>query len=207
MPTPASVRLAVALVIGAVVGVLVGVLAGRALGILSGLAVMAATFVVAGVVVLWPMSASDTHDNARRENFKPFVDELVVVGVAVASLVAIVVLLVRGHTDHRKAAAAIGLAGVAMAWAMLHLMYAARYAYLYYVDPIGGIDFNQKEPPAYRDFCYFSYNLGMTYQVSDTNVENSIVRAVVLRHTLLSYVFGTGILAAAINLVVGIVAS
>ncbi|WP_375485888.1 DUF1345 domain-containing protein [uncultured Jatrophihabitans sp.] len=207
MPTPAAVRLVVALVVGAVAGVLVAVLVGPALAILSGLAVMATTFVVTGVVVLWPMSASTTHDHARRENFKPFVDELVVVGAAVASLVAIVVLLVLGHTEHRKAAAAVGLAGVAMAWAMLHLMYAARYAYLFYVDPIGGVDFNQTEPPAYRDFFYFSYNLGMTYQVSDTNVENSVVRAVVLRHTLLSYVFGTGILAAAINLVVGIVTS
>ena len=153
------------------------------------------------------MNARTTHDHARRENFKPFVDELVVVGAAVASLVAIVVLLVLGHTEHRKAAAAVGLAGVAMAWAMLHLMYAARYAYLYYSQPVGGIDFNDDEAPAYRDFFYFSYNLGMTYQVSDTAVRSSTIRAVVLRHTLLSYVFGTGILAAAINLVEGIVTS
>lgn len=65
--------------------------------------------------------------------------------------------------------------------------------------------FNSKQPPAYRDFLYFSYNLGMTYQVSDTSVTSATIRAVVLRHCLLSYVFGTSILATTINLVTGIV--
>jgi uncharacterized membrane protein len=92
-----------------------------------------------------------------------------------------------------------------MNWGMLHLMYVARYAHRYYTDPVGGIDFNNpREQPAYRDFFYFSYNLGMTYQVSDTNVSSTAIRAVVLRHCLLSWVFGTVILAATINLVAGV---
>ncbi len=45
----------------------------------------------------------------------------------------------------------------------------------------------------------------MTYQVSDTDVSSSLIRRVVLRHTLLSYVFGASILATTINLVAGIV--
>lgn len=85
-------------------------------------------------------------------------------------------------------------------------MYAARYAYLYYTDPVGGIDFNSEHLPEYRDFFYFSYNLGMTYQVSDTNVSSTRIRSLVLRHCLLSYLFGTLILASAINLVIGVVA-
>ncbi len=68
-----------------------------------------------------------------------------------------------------------------------------------------GIDFNSDDPPAYSDFLYFSYNLGMTYQVSDTDVSSSLIRRVVLRHSLLSYVFGASILATTINLVTGIV--
>ncbi|MDI3417383.1 DUF1345 domain-containing protein [Streptomyces sp. B-S-A12] len=115
-----------------------------------------------------------------------------------------------------------------LSWVALHLMYAARYAYLYYQTrggyqaqggqreqgshqaqggqrAQGGIDFNTDDPPRYADFLYFNYNLGMTYQVSDTNVSTTRIRSVVLRHSVLSYVFGTGILATAINLVVGIV--
>ena len=84
-------------------------------------------------------------------------------------------------------------------------MYAARYAHLYYVTcQATGIDFNGPDLPAYRDFLYFSYNLGMTYQVSDTAVTNAAIRSVVLRHTLLSYVFGAVVLASTINLVAGI---
>ncbi len=47
---------------------------------------------------------------------------------------------------------------------------------------IHACDFNSEQLPEYRDFFYFSYNLGMTYQVSDTNVSSTRIRSVVLRH-------------------------
>lgn len=202
----APARLAASLVLGAVVSPAVGRMSNGPLGVLSGFAAMSTTFVVAGVLVLWPMDARGTRTNARREDFQPLLDEVLVVVAALGSLVGIVVLLVLGSSSSRHTAAALGLLGVFTAWAMLHLMYAARYAHLYYGEPVGGIDFNNDEPPAYRDFFYFSFNLGMTYQVSDTGVTSVAIRSVVLRHTLLSYVFGTVILAATINLVAGIVA-
>lgn len=206
IPTSAAARLAIAIAVGAAAAVLVGVLGNAPLGVLAGIAVMSGAFVLSGVVVLWPMSAESTQSHAGREEFKPFFEELLVVATALGGLVGIVVLLLLGDST-RKPAAAIGLLGVFMSWAMLHLMYAPRYAHLYYTDPAGGIDFNSADPPSYRDFFYFSYNLGMTYQVSDTDVSSSAIRSVVLRHTLLSYIFGTVILAATINLVAGIVTS
>jgi uncharacterized membrane protein len=203
----AVARLAGSVIVGAVIGVGVGVLTDAALGVLAGLAATGAIFVVAGWILLWPMDADATHHNARREAFRPAVEELVVVAAALGALVSIVVLLIRGHSHADPAAAAAALAGVFMAWAGLHLMYAARYAYLYYTPSAGGIDFNDPDyRPAFRDFFYFSYNLGMTYQVSDTSVSNPTIRAVALRHCLLSYLFGTVILATTINLVVGMVA-
>ncbi|MFG2785092.1 DUF1345 domain-containing protein [Streptomyces prunicolor] len=203
LPVGAVPRLAGAVVLGAVVGVAVGPLTDAALGVLAGIAAMELFFVLAGWAVLWPMDAATTHRDARREDFRPVTEELVVVSVALCGLVAIVLLLLHGgesDTGH----AATALCGVFTAWAALHLMYATRYAYVYY-ESSGGIDFNSDDPPAYRDFFYFSYNLGMTYQVSDTDVSSSTIRAIVLRHSLMSYVFGTSILATAINLVVGIV--
>jgi uncharacterized membrane protein len=115
------------------------------------------------------------------------------------------VLLAMGSSASRARAAALALSAVFMAWASLHLMYAARYAHFSYARLGGaGIDVNQKAEPAYRDFLYVSHNLGMTYQVSDTSVSSPLIRAVTRRHCLLSYVFGAVILASAINLVVGI---
>jgi uncharacterized membrane protein len=204
LPLSAVPRLGVSVVAGAVVGAIVGVTNNAALGVLSGIAATELVFVVAGWAVLWPMDAKATRANVRREDFQPITDELVIVGVALCGLVATVLLLLLGKSESGHAAAAVALGGVFMAWAALHLMYATRYAYLYYTAS-GGIDFNNDDPPAYSDFLYFSYNLGMTYQVSDTNVSTSTIRSVVLRHSLLSYVFGTSILATTINLVTGIV--
>ena len=165
LPLSAVTRLSGAVVVGAVVGVVVGVVADAPLGVLVGIAVTATLFVAAGWILLWPMDAGSTHRNAHREEFQPVVEELVVVGTALFALISIVVLLGRGASDTGHAATA--LAGVFATWAGLHLMYA-RYAYLYYETSAGGIDFNSDDPPAFRDFFYFSYNLGMTYQVSRT---------------------------------------
>ncbi|MFE7243409.1 DUF1345 domain-containing protein [Streptomyces sp. NPDC057580] len=206
LPQAAVPRLAGSAVAGAAGGLVVGVLTKvPPLGILAAIAVAETVFVVAGWVVLWPMDAAATHRNVRREEFRPVVEELAVVAAAVCGLVSIVALLLVGHSGLSHAAAATALCGVFMAWAALHLMYAARYAYIYYLPPEGGIDFNTDDLPRYSDFLYFSYNLGMTYQVSDTDVSSSTIRAVALRHCLLSYVFGASILATTINLVAGIV--
>lgn len=200
-------RLGGSLVVGAVVGVVIGLTGHPAsLATLSGIAAVGTVFVVTGWIALWPMDAEATHANARREDFRPAVDELVVVGVSLCGLGGIVLMLVAHRSDDDTgAAAAVALLGVLMAWAALHLMYTTRYAYLYYGPAKGGIDFNSALKPAYPDFFYFSYNLGMTYQVSDTSVSSPIIRAVALRHCLLSYLFGISVLATTINLVAGVV--
>ncbi|WP_432889840.1 DUF1345 domain-containing protein [Kribbella sp. CA-245084] len=203
----ANARQLVSVLIGCVVGVIVAVIWSVPLGILAAIVVIGAAFIVSAVVVLWPMDADATRRHVGREDFRPAVDELIVVAVTIGAITGIAILLILGRSHSRTAAAALGLAGVFMNWAVLHMMYAARYAHLYYVAPVGGIDFNSDDSPAYRDFFYFSYNLGMTYQVSDTSVSSSAIRSVVLRHCLLSYIFGTVILAATINLVAGIVTS
>lgn len=201
----AGTRLVVSVVLGALVGVVMAAVANPPLAVLCGIVATAAGFNVAGVVALWPMSGEETRRNARREAFRPAVEEVIVVAAAIGAVIGIVAVQVLADSTSREGAAALGLAGVFLTWGMLHLMYAARYAHLYYDEPTGGIDFNDDDPPCYQDFFYFSYNLGMTYQVSDTNVSTTRLRAVVFRHCLLSWLFGTVILAATINLVAGIV--
>lgn len=205
LPLSAVRRLEVGIAVGVVVGLVVGYLASPLMGVLIGVAATGTTVVVVGWLVLWPMDAARTRANVQREDFRPVAEEIVIVVAALGGLVAIVVLLLLSGSVDGQAAAATAPIGVFTVWAVLHLMYATRYAHLYYEAPEGGINFNAKEEPTYRDFLYFSYNLGMTYQVSDTSVGNSAIRAIVLRHCLLSYVFGTVILATTINLVVGIV--
>lgn len=200
-------RLVLALVAGAVCGALAGLADAPDKGVLAGIAVSATVFVVLGWWVLWPMDATTTRGRVRREDFDPRMDELVVMGAALLGLGGIVGLLLAGGSHAGRLPAAVSVLGVFMSWAALHLMYAARYAFHYYAEgEEGGIDFNDDSyQPCFRDFFYFSYNLGMTYQVSDTAVTSSQIRAVALRHCLLSYVFGVAVLATAVNLVVGVV--
>ncbi|MFG2881210.1 DUF1345 domain-containing protein [Streptomyces sp. NPDC048297] len=205
MPLSAVPRLGLSFIVGAIVGAFVGVATHAPMGVLAGIASGGFAFVTSGWIVLWPLDAAATHRYARREDFPPVAEEVVVATVTLCGLFGIVLLLLVKGSDTNHAAAATALGGVFMAWASLHMMYASRYANLYYGRAAGGIDFNSRIPPAYRDFFYFSYNLGMTYQVSDTSVSSPLIRAIVLRHTLLSYVFGTGILATTINLVAGLI--
>ena len=205
LPDSAHGRLAWSIVGGILIAVVVTALIDPLLGVLVGIVATAATFVLTGWRALWPMDAESTSSHARRDEFEPRLEEIVVVAWALGGLIAVTLLLLLSRTNERSLVALLALAGVAMSWAGLHLLYAARYAYLYYSDVPGGIDFNGDESPAYRDFLYFSYNLGMTYQVSDTDVSSRTIRTVVLRHCLLSYAFGTVILATTINLIAGIV--
>lgn len=207
LPSSATKRLLGSLVFGVLAGVMTGVLFDTGIGLLAAVTAGHGAFVTWGWATLWPLDAELTRRNSRREDVRASVEELIVVVAAVGGLVAIGVLVLLGKSSAAQLAAALALAGVFMAWASLHLMYSARYARLYYADEAGaGIDFNQEPPPSYRDFLYFGYNLGMTYQVSDTAVTHPGIRSVILRHCLLSYVFGAVVLASTINVVASIVA-
>ena len=166
--------------------------------------------VAAGVFLAWTwaqvtgMSAADTEAHAITEEPGRESTDAIIIGASLASLGGVVFLLSQAGAGNRPLTAAVGLTSVGAAWIVVHTLFMLRYARLYYAPPHGGIDFNQDDPPAYRDFAYIAFTLGMTYQVSDTALRNSTVRATVLRHTLLSYVLGAVVLAATVNLVVGL---
>ena len=87
------------------------------------------------------------------------------------------------------------------AWATVHSVFLLRYTRLYYADPIGGIDFHADDQPDYRDFAYVALTIGMTFQVSDTDLTAKRIRRSALEHALLSFVFGAVILGITINIV------
>ncbi len=101
-------------------------------------------------------------------------------------------------------AAAVGILTVAASWFSLHTLFTVRYARLYYSDEPGGINFHDREQPCFQDFAYVAYTVGMTYQVSDTEICLRSIRATVLRHAMLSYLLGAVVLAVTINLIAGL---
>ncbi len=101
---------------------------------------------------------------------------------------------------------AIGGLTVVVSWSVVHTVFALRYAREYYSTPVGGIDFkSDDEEPDYQDFAYVAFTVGMTFQVSDTDVQARPIRRTVIRHALLAYLFGAVILAVAVNVIAGFV--
>ena len=167
----------------------------------------------AGVFLLWTWAAvgrmdpQRTASHATREDPTSAATDLIVISASLASLVGVGYLLSAGSKTGGDAdvAAAVGIASVAAAWLVVHTVFTLRYARLYYLNGSSGIDFNQDdEQPAYVDFAYLAFTIGMTYQVSDTDLKTRTIRATALRQALLSFVLGAVILATTINLVAGL---
>ena len=189
-----------------------GLVAGAA-GAALGAQAYAALFgwdVAAAVFSLWVwsavagMTAEQTQAHARREDPAPAAAEALTLLASVASLLAVGVVLVEASHAHgakEAALAGIAVASVALGWVLVHTLFTLRYARLYY-SAGGGVDFNQKAAPRYADFAYVAFTIGMTFQVSDTELTSSEVRGTALRHALLSYMFGAVVLATTVNFIV-----
>ncbi len=98
------------------------------------------------------------------------------------------------------------LATVALSWALTHTAFALRYAHLYYREDdegVGGIEMPGGQRPAYFDFAYLAFTVGMCFQVSDVTVASPQIRRVLLLHALLAFVYNTAVLAFVLNLVFG----
>ena len=199
-------RLLASVTFGAAVGVAVSFAGPWQVALLGGWMAAAALFVVWMWLTIWPMDAEATAAHAGREDPGRAATDATFLLAALASLIAVGLLLLGGASNAggKPAQAALSLGSVVLAWASVHTLFTARYARLYYSGPAGGIDFHDPEPPRYSDFAYLAFTIVMTFHVSDTYLETAVIRATALRHALLSYVFGVGIIATMVNLVAGL---
>ena len=202
---PAGARVVAGVVVGAVTAAVTAPFAAWQVSALLGWSAAALTFVVLAWSVMLPADAARTRDVAMRLDESRLGADLMVLVAAVASLVGVGFILLKASSEHGAALAlltGLGVLSVLLAWTVVHTIYTLRYADLYYTDEIGsGIDFNDDDKPDYRDFAYLALTIGMTYQVSDTNISEKAIRRTALRHALLSYVFGTVVIAVTINVV------
>lgn len=192
---------------GAVVGLAATGLAAstgfRWFSFLIGWDVLALTFMAWTWALVWPYDPDQTASHAEYEEpGRQTVFALILVG-ALASLVGVGLLLAKARPDHYGyIAPAVAVGSVVISWFAVHTLYALTYAKIYFYEkPTGGIDFNTKAPPRYSDFAYVAYAVGMSFAISDTNLTSSRMRATALGHGLLSYLFGSVIVASVVNLI------
>lgn len=141
---------------------------------------------------------------------------LFVLIAALASLFGVIILL--GSSQHLTGAALslhvlLSIAAVISSWSMVHTTFVFRYAHLYYESVakgkssskyVEGLEFPEEKEPDYLDFTYFSFVIGMTFQVSDVEISSKRIRRLALMHSLVSFAFNTVIVALSINIISGL---
>jgi len=123
-------------------------------------------------------------------------------------------ILGRGPHDrippHEAFVDGVGFAAVVLGWILINTVFTFRYAHLYYRDrdrdkqSDRGLAFPGNAEPDYMDFAYFSFVIGMTFQVSDVQVTARSIRRFVLMHGAISFGYNTAILALVVNVVSGL---
>lgn len=199
----AGIRVGASTALGVIAALIAGPATSWAVAPIVGWIVLAIAYLSWTWLIIGRMTAERTRTHASREDPTLVVSDLFLATASCASLGAVVVLLVFGHSKGSASAGVVTLVliTIALSWMIVQTLFTLRYARLYYAVADGGINFNQNEPPQYSDFAYLAVTLGATFQVSDTNIESHAIRVTVLRHALLSYLLGTVVLAATVNLI------
>lgn len=155
---------------------------------------------------------------AREEDWGGTFIFLFVLFAAFISLFAIIFLL-KSIPDESKRTLSVhillSIVSVACSWTVIHTLFTLKYAHKYYEpekslknDNIyegGGLDFPNEKEPDYLDFAYFSFVIGMTFQVSDVEITSRKIRRLSLMHALLSFIYNTVIVALSINIISGLI--
>lgn len=200
----AGVRVGWAASLGVVVGVVTSLFTEWQAAILLGWDAAVLLLIAWIWVAVAGLDAKESRSHAGREDTSIRLSELMILTSGVALLAAVGVILIKAGqaTGGTKAyLIVVGVVSVALTWALVHTVFTLRYARTYYRRAAGGIDFNEDDPPTYLDFAYLALTIGMTFQVSDTNLTTKSIRRIALAHALLSYLYGAVIIGLVINVV------
>jgi uncharacterized membrane protein len=159
------------------------------------------------IIINWMIFISTTKDQlylmVKNQDENLVVIFIIVVVTVCFSLLGTVILIINKDIN----SLIVALLGVGFSWLLLHTIFTIRYAHLFYDSSdkksnthSGGLDFPKEKEPDYIDFAYFSFIIGMTFQVSDVQVSSRKIRRLVLMHGLISFVFNAIIVALTISI-------
>jgi uncharacterized membrane protein len=200
-------RMLVMLGVGVIAALGVGALGNWAYAPALGWAAASATYLIWVWSVIARFGPAATAAHARREDPGRVFSDALVLTATMASFAGVALILLDASNAQgtaKDATVAMALGSIALSWFLVHTLFTLRYAAIYYRDGTG-VDFNEETQPRYSDFAYLAFTVGMTFQVSDTDLQTNAIRSTVLRQALLSYLLGAIVLATTINLVSGLI--
>lgn len=174
-------------------------------------------FAFAFILISWFVFFSRTREQMRlrakeEDGSRVFVFFMILLS-CFASMFAVLLLVLSQHSNSTPRIIYVPLAICTMlfSWIMVHTTFCFHYAHLYYGDMkgdsathAGGLEFPGKGLPEYMDFVYFSFVIGMTFQVSDVSISSRVIRRLALFHGLLAFGLNTFVVALTINLIAGL---
>jgi uncharacterized membrane protein len=200
---PAHYRLWLATAVGLLVGAALGTIAPWQVALLAGWDAGALAFLGWVWFAVRRLDGDETRRHAVHDDPSRPATHAATLVASVASLASVALLLAGPSAGSaRFLTAGFSVVSVLLSWTTVHTLFLLRYAEQYYTAPVGGVDFGEHQP-SYRDFAYLAFTVGMCYQVSDTDLRTP-ARRIALRHAVLSYLFGTAIIGAVVNLVAGL---
>ena len=197
------------------VTLLTGPAAGPARGILFGFDAGALIWIA---LTLRMMASSETRDMRARAGAN---DPDAHILLAIAMLIVLVVLVavtveLTGVGGGHGSALVIAGSTLLLAWLFSNLLFALHYAHEFYApgdlsdddgrgdgekQDSGGLQFPGDGLPDYGDFAYYSFVLGMTFQVSDVQITARPMRRLALYHALVAFLFNIIVVALSVSLI------
>lgn len=186
----------------------------KGIGKLSHIMIGWNTFSLCMIIMSW-VSFFITDSKQIREQSKvqdpsrTIIFIIIIIATLVSFLAVLLLIISKGEGDNTSSwRIAIAIAGMLFSWFLIHTIFTLRYAHIYYGDHetkpnthAGGLEFPGDSKPEYLDFAYYSFVLGMTFQVSDVQITSKKLRGLAMLHGLLSFVFNTIMIALTINLI------
>jgi uncharacterized membrane protein len=172
------------------------------------------------LAAVWVMMASATPDGMRRRAALEDEGRYTVLILSAAAAIAILLTIVfelhglkNLPADRAGLHATLAAGTILLSWFFMNTIFALHYAHGYYGNadpssnykPTGGLVFPGRPDPDYWDFLYFSFVVGMTFQVSDVPIEDHSLRRDGLIHGVLAFFFNVIIVALTINIVAGLI--
>ena len=176
-------------------------------------AAFALSYIITSCIVFFTRTATGIREHAKQEDGSRLYVFLLILLTSFGSLFAVLLLMLSKSAKDTPQIIYIPVAisGMLFSWAMVHTIFCFHYAHLYYgndtSDPTKhaeGLEFPKEKKPDYLDFAYFSFVIGMTFQVSDVQISDRVMRRLVLLHGLLSFLLNTFVVALTINLIAGL---
>jgi uncharacterized membrane protein len=162
-----------------------------------------AAFAITGFWLIVTLSDDDLKKKADVEDEGALIVTLLMLAAIVYSIVAVFLALNQKHQSTPLELVLL-LIGAPLGWVALQLVMTFHYAHIHYRGDdrkgyVPSVEFGKCKEPGPWEFLYLSMTVGMTAQVSDTNVQTMQMRRAITAHAVVSFFFNTVLIALAVN--------